>query len=54
MFAHHGIARSQLSQNERGDAIEISRGNRYATEFAKLPITAPSTKASDAPTPLGR
>ena len=53
MFAHHGIARSQLSQYERGVTIERSRGRRYATMQTKLPTLAPKRKAMAAPIPVG-
>src|SRR5271157_1505148 len=54
MFAHHGIARSQLSQNERGVTIERSRGSRYPTTQTKLPRHAPKRKAIAAPIPPGK
>src|SRR5690348_12731688 len=49
MLAHHGTGRSQLSQNDRGVTIEMSRGNRYATVTAKLPTHAPSASAATSP-----
>jgi hypothetical protein len=53
MFAHHGSARSQLSQYERGVTIERSRGSRYATMQTKLPTLAPNMNAIAAPIPKG-
>src|SRR5215472_8316288 len=51
---HTGRERSQLSQNERGATIDMSRGTRYATTVTKLPVTAPTTNAKAPPIPAGR
>src|SRR5215472_7981032 len=51
---HTGSERSQLSQNERGATIDISRGTRYVTTVTKLPVTAPTTNARAPPIPAGR
>src|SRR5215472_9557585 len=51
---HTGRERSQLSQNERGATIDISRGTRYATTVTKLPVTAPTANARAPPIPAGK
>ena len=53
MFAHGGIGRLQRGQNDRGEAIEISRGTRYAATLTKLPTHAPNMNAKSAASPRG-
>src|ERR1700722_14274369 len=53
MFAHHGIARSKLSQYDRGPMIDRQRGSREATMQTKRPTHAPNTNANAPPIPVG-